>query len=52
MMLLARCHAQAGRNAEAESWHMRACGEAPRLREPWLLIRSDPVEPSDHPADP
>jgi len=36
MMLLARCHAQAGRNAEAESWHMRACGEAPRLREPWL----------------
>lgn len=36
MMFMARCHAQAERESEAESWHMRACGEAPRLREPWL----------------
>lgn len=36
MRYLARAVARQGREAEAEMWLLRACAEAPWLREPWL----------------
>jgi len=36
MMYAATCFIHLGREADAESWYLRACGEAPWLREPWL----------------
>ena len=36
MRYLARCARELGRESEEERWLLRACGEAPELREPWL----------------
>ena len=36
MRYIASCLSALGRRAEAEEWLMRACAEAPWLREPWL----------------
>lgn len=36
MRYLARCEEAMGHEAEAGRWLMRACGEAPGMREPWL----------------
>ena len=38
MRYLARCHRELGQSAEAEGWLLRACAEAPWLREPWLEL--------------
>lgn len=49
MRYLARAVLAQGREQEAQSWLLRACAEAPHLREPWLeaaklaLSRSEPV---------
>ena len=36
MRYIARCCRQKGEEGEAERWLLRACAEAPRLREPWM----------------
>ena len=36
MRYIASCLSALGRRAEAEEWLIRACAEAPWLREPWL----------------
>jgi len=36
MRFLARCHSALGHREEAERWLLRACAEAPHLREPWM----------------
>jgi len=36
MRYIARCLTELGRDGEAEQWLLRACGEAPGMREPWL----------------
>ena len=36
MRFLARAAAQQGKRQDAEAWLLRACAEAPWLREPWL----------------
>lgn len=36
MRYIAHCHEQLGNRREAERWLLRACAEAPHLREPWL----------------
>lgn len=36
MRFLARAEQMLGHAADAERWHLRACAEAPHLREPWL----------------
>lgn len=36
MRYIARCEQAQGHLPEAERWLLRACGEAPNLREPWL----------------
>lgn len=46
MRYIAKCYAAIGDDGEARRWLLRACGEAPGLREPWyelagLLYRSE-----------
>ncbi len=36
MRFLARAEQMLGHETAAEQWHLRACAEAPHLREPWL----------------
>ena len=36
MRYIARCQQALGDEGETERWLLRACGEAPQLREPWL----------------
>lgn len=36
MRYLAQCYLELGEEDEAERWLLRACGECPWLREPWL----------------
>ena len=36
MRYIARCYERKGDAGEAERWLLRACAEAPRLREPWM----------------
>lgn len=36
MSQLAHCHENLGDSCEAERWHLRACAEAPHLREPFI----------------
>ena len=38
MRFIARCETALGREEEALSWLLRACGEAPWLREPWVAL--------------
>ena len=36
MRFIAGCFERMQQDAEAERWYLRACAEAPRLREPWM----------------
>lgn len=36
MRYMAKCFARMGNDTEAEGWYLRACAEAPYLREPWM----------------
>ena len=38
MRFLARCYEAKGEPEEAERWLLRACAEAPYLREPWMAL--------------
>ena len=38
MRLIAQCCQELGEEKEGERWLLRACGESPGLREPWLAL--------------
>ena len=47
MRYLAQCCRAKGDDAGAERWLLRACAEAPRLREPWMALAQFAYETED-----